>query len=397
MVNKNIKGNNWVVRLLLLLAFGVVVKAEAQSSALTVADSLYTLGDYSTAIKNYEKISPKDQYTILQIARAHKAKGTYNKALNYYEKAITEYPALASTKLEYAKLLTITRKLIKADSVYSTLVSEQPKNPNFQYRLGLTKKRIKDSTAITYFKQAFALDSTHQKSCFEIATYYLKKRNYDLVWEFANLGLHSYPENAELIGILGQNFLLKEDYYSALPYFEKLLALNHENEFIHSKLGLCYTKTNEFKKGAKHLEEALKYDDKIPSRYSMLAYAYQRMEKYEKALENYKKALALKDLSLEEELMSMAMVYRFQEKWEKAIQYVKLAIKENPDSDIAHYQLAMFTDAYAKDPKIKLKYYRDYLKKFGKNKNIAYFKKIIEKRIIQLEKEVNTYSEKAVD
>ncbi len=374
--------------LLTIALFWVGTKVEAQSSTLVVADSLYTLGNYSEAIKSYISIIPKNQYTLLQIARSHKAKGTYNEALIYYEKAIKEYPALAATKLEYAKLLTTTQKITKADSLYTMLVAEQPKNPDFQYRLGLVKKKTNDSTAITYFKKAFALDSTHQKSCFEIATYYLKKRNYDMVWETANLGLHSYQENAELIGILGQNFLLKEDYYSALPYFEKLVALNHKNEYIHSKLGLCYSRTNEYKKAIVHFEEALKYNNKVSERYSRLAHAYQKLEKFDKALEHYKIALTLKDVPLENELMSIAMVYRFQENWEKAIQYAKLVIKENPDYDIAHYQLAMFADSYYEDPKIKIQYYNEYLERFGNDKNVAYFKKVIEKRVLQLEKEI---------
>ncbi len=386
--------NNLSFRLFLILVYGVAARAEAQSSALAIADSLYQLGDYSNAIQKYEDIHPKDQYVLLQIAKSHKSKGTHNDALKYYEKVIVAHPSSTSIKLDYAKLLMTTRKFKKADSVYSTLVSEYPKNPNFQYKLGLAKKHLKDTTAITYFKKAFKIDSTHQKSCLEVSKYYLKKRNYEMVWETANLGLHSYPENVELIGILGQNFLLRKDYHTALSYFEKLLALHHENEFIHSKLGLCYSQTYAFKKAITHYEEALKYNDQIPARYSMLAYCYQKEEKFDKALENYKAALTLKDLPIEEDLLAIALVYRFQEKWEKAIQYSKLSLKENPNYGRAQYQLAMFADAYYKDPQIKLKYYKEYLKKFGQDKKGKYFNAIIEKRIAQLEKEieVNTSS-----
>ncbi|WP_109302426.1 lipopolysaccharide assembly protein LapB [Aquimarina sp. AU474] len=385
----NIKTN-----ILLISLLGLVSILNAQSPALAVADSLYHLDDFSNAIQKYQEVTPKDQYILLQIAKAHRAKGTYTDALSYYKKAITEYSSDAVTKYEYAKLLTTTRKFIKADSVYSILASDYPTNPNFQYRLGIAKKLLKDSTSITYFKKAFSLDSTHQKSCFQISKYYLKKRNYDMVWETANLGLHSYPENVELISILGQNFLLRKDYYGALPYFEKLLALNHKNEFVHSKLGLCYNQTNNFKEAIVHFTEALKYNNKIPERYSMLAYAYQRTENYDKALEYYKTALSLKNLPIEEELFSIALVYRFQEDWEKAIKYTKLSLNENPKYDRAQYQLAMFADAYYKDPKIKLKYYNEYLTKFGQDKKRRYFNNIIEKRIVQLEEEINTNTTK---
>ncbi len=381
--------SNWVFRLFLIIVLGVVVTVEAQSSALAVADSLYNLGDYSNAIKKYEQIIPADQYTLLQIARSHKAKGTYNNALIYYDKAIAEYPAFASTQLEYAKLLTTTRKFNKADSVYSILVSKQPENPNFQYRLGLVKKNLQDSTAIAYFKQASELDSTHQKSRSEIAKYYLKKRKYDDVEDIANMGLRSYEENAELINILGQNYLLREYYSKAIPYFEKLLRLNHKNEYIYASLGLCYTKNYDFKKAVIHYKKALEYNDEIYIRHIRLAENYAKLEKYDKALESYKAAKALREFPIEEDLLNIAMTYRHQEQWENAIKYAKMALKENPNYIKAQYQLATFADAYYKDPQIKLDYYNLFKKKFEDHKDSkGFLNMLVNKRIGQLEQEI---------
>ncbi|MDY8134812.1 tetratricopeptide repeat protein [Aquimarina sp. 2201CG5-10] len=377
-----------VIVLLSALIVCIIFKAEAQSSALAIADSLYTVGDYTKAIKTYNTITPKDQYLLLQIAKSHKAKGTYIDALTYYKKAIENNSALISAKLEYAKLLTTTNKFNKADSVYTNLISEYPKNPNFQYRQGLVKKIKKDSTAILYFKEAFKLDSTHQKSCFEVAKHYLKKREYDKVWDVANLGLHSYPENPQLINILGQNFLLKKDYDGAIPYFEKLLQLNYESEFIHASAGLCYSNTYEFEKAVFHFKEALKYDDKIPIRYTRLGDAYLRLKKHKEAIESYEAAITLKDLPIEEDLLNIAMVYRHQKQWQKAIKYATLSLKENPGYSRAQYQLATFADAYYEDPQTKLDYYNLYLKKHGDDKK-SYLNFIVNKRVVQLEEEIN--------
>ncbi|MBP2831732.1 tetratricopeptide repeat protein [Aquimarina sp. U1-2] len=374
--------------IILIVAFGLCIKTEAQTSVLVAADSLYQLGNYSEAIKKYQQSIPQNQYTILQIARSNKAKGMYNESLTLYEKAITAYPSSPNIKFEYAKLLSTTAKLDRADSMYTVLANEQPKNPNFQYRLGLVKKKLQDSTAISYFKKAFEMDSTHQKSCLEIATYYLRKRNYDQVVRIANTGLRSYPENVELLGVLGQNFLLREDYYEAQEYFEKLISLHQENEYIHSTLGLCYTHTHQFEQAILHLKKALQYNDRVPIRHSRLGYAYQKLEKFEDALKHYNESIALKDIPMEEELLAIALVYRLQERWEEAIKYAKLALKENSNFSRAQYQLAMFADAYYKDPKVKLKYYNDYLKKFGQDKKRAYFIATIQKRVKQLEKEI---------
>ncbi len=375
-----------------LFQFCLITNIKAQNTTLAKADSLYHISNYSDAIRSYQKISQKDQYIYLQMARAHKAKGTYSDALELYKKILEEYKANLSTKVEYAKLLKNTSKYETADSLYTILTSNHPKNPDFQYQLGIVKKKLNDTLAISYFKKAFLLDSTHQKSCFEISKYYLKKKEYDLVLKTTNIGLQSYPENVELISVLGQSFLIKKNYYEALPYFEKLFSLNQKNEFVHNKLALCYSQTREYKKAIPHFLEAIRYDAKSANLYTSLGYSYQQLEKHNKALTCYKKALALKDTPIEDDLFSIAMSYRFLEKWEQAIKYIKLSLKENPDYSRGHYQLAMLADVYYKDPKIKLKYYNTYLKKFESDLKLGYFTSNIKKRAAQLEEEIEKNS-----
>ncbi|WP_299434910.1 tetratricopeptide repeat protein [uncultured Aquimarina sp.] len=382
-IHNQVKFNFLIIISLTFLQVG------AQTSDIKIADSLYVLGNYSEAIKNYEKVIPSDQYILLQIAKAHKAKGTYLDALKFYKEVIIEDTTLTSAKLEYAKLLVTTNKLKKADSVYSNLVTAHDKNPNFQYRLGSVKKKLKDSTAITYFEEAFRLDSTHQKSCFEISMHYLRKRKYNRVSDTANKGLLSYPENPELINVLAQNYLLRKYYTEAIPYFEKLLTLNYSNEFIHASLALCYHKNYDYDLAITQYQEALKYNDKVPLRYTRLAEAYSSIKDYDGALDSYKAALALKDLPVEEDILNIAMAYRHQEQWEKAMKHAKLALKENPNYARAQYQLAAFADAYYQDPQAKLDYYKLFIKKFGNDTSKKnYFNFIVKKRITQLEEEI---------
>ncbi|MHA7058795.1 tetratricopeptide repeat protein [Aquimarina sp. M1] len=377
------------VFLTIIFAF---LEARGQTPDLKIADSLYILENYSEAIKFYQKTYPKNQYILSQIAKAHKAKGTYLDALHYYKNAIDKDTTVTSIKLEYAKLLMTTNKFTQADSVYSDLVVKYAKNPNFQYRLGLAKEKLKDSTAISYFEEAFRLDSTHQKSCFKVSMHYLRKRKYNKVSDIANKGLLSYSENPELINVLAQNYLLRKYYAEAIPYFEKLISLNYRNEFIHASLAWCYQNNFDYAKAIEQYQEALQYNDKVPLRYTRLADTYVRMGKYQEALENYKLALELKDLPIDVDILNIAMTYRHQKKWQKAIEQATLALKENPESVRAQYQLAAFADAYYKDPQTKLGYYKLFIEKFGNESNDAknYFNFIVKKRITQLEEEIET-------
>lgn len=364
-------------------------KIGAQTTDLRIADSLYSLENYTKAIKSYQKITPKNQHILLRMAQSHKAKGTYRDALKYYKKAIQLNTDLISAKLEYGKLLMSTKKFKKADSVYSEMVLKYKDNPNFQYRLGLAKKKLKDTTAITYFQEAFRLDSTHQKSCFEVAKYYLKKRKYTKVKQIASQGLASYQENPELINVLAQNYLLRKYYSEAIPYFEKLITLNHGNEYVHTSLALCYHKNYDYKLAITQYQEALKYNDQDALRYTRMAKLYTHLEMHTEALANNTKALVLKNPPVEKEFLNVAMSLRHLKRWKEAIKYAKLALKENPEFVRAQYQLAVFADAYYDDPKIKLEYYQLFLKKFEDHEaSMSYFNFVVKERIEKLEKEI---------
>ena len=64
----------------------VLANAEAQSLDSSVADSLYAIGNYTTAINEYAKVaSPNAE---LQIARAYNAIGNYEKAMLQYENIV---------------------------------------------------------------------------------------------------------------------------------------------------------------------------------------------------------------------------------------------------------------------------------------------------------------------
>jgi len=200
--------------------------------------------------------------------------------------------------------------------------------------------------------------------------------------------LLSYPENPELINVLAQNYLLRKYYTEAIPYFEKLIALNYSNEFTHASLALCYHRNYDYDLAIIQYQKALQYNDKVHVRYTRLAEAYTSLKQYDKALESHKAALALKDLPIEEDLLDIAMIYRHKEQWKKAIKQAKLALKENPEFVRAQYQLAVFADAYYDDPKVQLEYYNVFMKKFGKDKEKDYFSLIASKRISQLEEEI---------
>jgi len=224
----------------LLILFSIfILKAEAQTSALQLADSLYLHGNYSKAIEAYKSHSNQDE-VYQSIAKAYIALGNYDEALLNYENCLKANPKDALTLFDYGKLLARVKKYKEALEVFYQLINIDYKNPNYHYESGLVLQQLGDSTDQNRFRNAYDLDNTHQKAIFQIAKFHLIKRQYSMVDKYVDIGLKSYENNKELISLKAQNFYWKEDYENAAKWFEKLLELKEYSHFIHEKLSLCY-------------------------------------------------------------------------------------------------------------------------------------------------------------
>ena len=78
-------------RFILIIFSIIVLKAEAQSSALQLGDSLYINGNYSKAIEAYKQFENQSN-VYAKIAKAYMALGNYDKALSNYEYSIESNP-----------------------------------------------------------------------------------------------------------------------------------------------------------------------------------------------------------------------------------------------------------------------------------------------------------------
>ena len=77
----------------------VVIKTEAQTSVLNIADSLYLNGNYTKAIEAYKEYDNPKQVSD-KIAKAYLALGNYDEALNNYKISIEANPESLLLKYE---------------------------------------------------------------------------------------------------------------------------------------------------------------------------------------------------------------------------------------------------------------------------------------------------------
>ncbi|WP_235841688.1 tetratricopeptide repeat protein [Confluentibacter sediminis] len=358
-------------------------KTEAQTSVLNLADNLYASGNYSKAIEQYKLYNmPKEVYN--KIAKCYVAIGNYDEALKNYEAYIDANPNDVLIKFEYAILLSQTKKYKEASVVFKDLVAADTKNPNYHYQLGIVLEKLNDSSAIDSYRSTFELDSTHQKSIYKIAKYYLQKGKNQLAEDYADIGLKTYENNLELISLKAQNYYLKQNYKYAAIWFEKLVELGESSHFVHVQLSSCYYKLYEFEKAIEQRKLALEINpDDAESMFLIGKYYYENNDFIN--AENYmKQALELLDNPLDEEYSKLAVVLNSQKKHDEAIAVLKKAIKENPENINAEFMLVLTKDRYYADIDSKIQAYEDFKKRFPSDDSYSPY---IANRISELKNE----------
>ena len=146
----------------------LIAKVEAQSSALTLADSLYSIGNYSKAINEYSKVGGLS--AALQIARSYNATGNYEKAITQYKYVVEEDVKNQLAQFELGKLLLKVNRFEEAKSVFTNLSNLNTTNPEFLFYLGEVNRHLNATDAsLKQYKKAIRLDSTHLRSLFQLA------------------------------------------------------------------------------------------------------------------------------------------------------------------------------------------------------------------------------------
>lgn len=371
---------------LVLLFFN---KAESQDSALAIGDSLYQLGNYAAAINSYAKAP--SAYSKHQIARAYNTIGNYEKAVLQYETLLKEYDNLFLASFELGKLYYKIKSFDKAYDLFSSLLQKGAQNPQYHYYLGLIlREQSKSAASLSAFREAIDIDSTHLKSIHEIGKYYLVNREKDSVVKYVDKGLLFYPNSVELINIKALSLFNNGDLDLALPLFEKLIELKQQKEYIYDRLGQCYVNEKNYEKAVEAYENALKFDDENPKTLSALGHIHWKIEEYEKAISFFEKVIDVQKVTFEKEYIAMARVSLDQKNMQKAINYYELAYKEAP-SFFIYYQICFLADNYYKDPKVRLGYYENYIKRYGKHQ--IPLKEYVEKRISELNTEIHLSQE----
>lgn len=352
--------NKTIAIFIILLA----VRAGAQTPALAVADSLFTVGESAKAIELLEKVSPATVAVNFKLAQYNAAKGKTREAIKYYEEVLDQNPEKILATIEYAKALVKDNQLMKADSVYSILSKKYPENANFYYQRGLIKEQEKDEEAITFYKSTIEKDLSHQPALYKLAKNEIQNRSFDMAKNYALMGLEHHPENVSLLSILAQAYSARALYKKAIPPFEKLVELGEKSEFIFTRLGYAYFQEGKLEDAINAYTGALEIEDKNSGTHYSLGKLYALQGELDKSEAHLLMAILIKKQPVDAEYLSLGLTLKYKKEFKDALEYLNKALEENPENERALYERAVVADNYFEDLSTIISYYQSYIDKY---------------------------------
>lgn len=364
----------------------VTLKAGAQPSALAIADSLYSIGNYTNAINYYAKVGTTN--ADLQIARTYNAIRNYDKAITEYEAVITSDKKAQIPKYELGKLYLKTKKALKAKFLFEELVTESDNNPEYYYYLANSVFDL-DSVpkSMRLFKKAIAIDSTHLRSIYEVSKFYTTIQERDSVVKYVDKGLQFYDQDVSLINLKAIALYNNDEYSLAIPLFEKLIELKEEKSYIFERLANAYFRLDKFEKAKENYKKVLEFDEEKANTLFSLGNVFWKQQQLDSAAVYIQKSIDVQLVILDKEYQALGRLASEQNDYKLALKYYKLAHEQDPSNVIYFYQICVLSDNYYKDPLMKLNNYEQLITIYGEKK--AYFSDYAKKRISELKEEIH--------
>jgi len=185
--------------------------------------------------------------------------GEYQPAVSEYQKAIQLDPTGDEAYIGLAKAYTQLNKLSDAERVYQQALTQTPNSLRATERLGI---------------------------------FYLQQAEYAKAVDLFQKAIRLAPESYLNYSNLGASYVYLGNYPEAITALERSIKLR-PTAGAYSNLGTAYYQARRFADAAKNYQEALKFDEKNSDLWGNLADAYLYGGQKPKAVEAFKKQLAL--------------------------------------------------------------------------------------------------------
>ncbi len=171
--------------------------------------------------------SIEDAKRFYQMGNEYFEKGDYDKAIEYYTRAILLNPLFSEAYFARALCFYKLREYDKAAKDYQRALELDPKNPVIYNNLGDVYYRKEDYvTAIKYYEKAIMLNPNYMKAYYNAGLAYASLEKYDKAIEYFQKVIELKPDFPEAYHVLALAYEYSGDLENAIKYYEKALELD---------------------------------------------------------------------------------------------------------------------------------------------------------------------------
>ena len=167
---------------------------------------------------------------------------------------------------------------------------------------------------------------------------YSEGRLQDVVSQGTNL-LNSFPENVNILNILGSANLVLGSLDEAIGYYREAIQLKPGYAEVYNNLGVALYNKNNHEEAVRQCKQAIELNPEYAEAYYNLANSLKALDDVPGAIINYKRALKLKD-DYVEAYNNLGIVLKLVGEFNESIESLDRAIAIRPDFSLAYHNLS---------------------------------------------------------
>ncbi len=185
--------------------------------------------------------------------------------------------------------------------------------------------------AVKYLSKASTLEPNNVLIKSNLGRLYFEQKDFKNSIEIFNKIVSAYPDNLSARSYLGASLQATDNYLAAVEQYNYVLEYQPNAFSLRKNLGDCWLALKQYDKAKESYENAKNVDPKVPNIYADLAYVAKEQGDFTGAIDNYRKALSLKE----------------DDKWKRALAYTLWNNNQIPEAitafnDIKEYAVSAY-------------------------------------------------------
>ena len=280
---------------------------------------------------------PLNDHDYFQLAKIYLKNRKYDNAIQMLNEAIALDPKMIDYRSVYAEILYERSDTDSALGYLRDVLDENKDHPKllgdiaiYYYRSGQMKKFE------NYMKRVENLPTKDQTFYeFLIRAAKLDERNQDVI-KYAKELIKVNPGDLETRMILGEYLYKEKQYPSAVKFFESIIERLEGFPRAHYYLSKIFLEMGKIDDSLKYAEKEIKHNPTLEFGYYMRAECYKASKEFQKAINNYEKAISINGKYVEA-LMGLGWIKHRQNYYEEARE-LYLRAKKSDESNPEVYK-----------------------------------------------------------